>query len=291
MSPSRRRYLALATASLAGCLDRPGGPPDDTATPNTDAPDTDTPTPSPTATPEPASFRIEDLSVPDAATIGQRLTVAATVRNVGGQAGKAAVPLTVDRGDGNWKNVGTLRTDTVQPGQAAVVEGPALTPSTLPELRLRAGDRQTTVSVEPPVLAVGEPFSTRAGVAVEVTGISFAPSYEYHVDGDARVAEATPGWKWAMVEVEVDNPTDSPVSTPTYEEFGLLRPLSGTQYDPAVDRNEVARYRGGALLAGADRAGRMVFEVPDGVRAVDLRIAWSRTYGDIGAATVYWEPS
>jgi hypothetical protein len=291
MSPSRRRYLALATASLAGCLDRPGRPPDDTATPHTDEPDTDTPTPSPTATPEPASFRVEDLSVPDAATIGQRLTVAATVRNVGGQAGRAVVPLAIDRGTGEWSAVATIRSDTVRPGQTAIVEGPPLTPSTLPALRLRVGDRQTTVSVEPPVLAVGEPFSTRAGVAVEVTGISFAPSYEYHVDGDAREAEATPGWKWAMVEIEVDNPTDGPAATPTYEEFGLVRPLSGTQYDPVIDRKEVARYGGGALLAGADRNGRVVFEVPDGVRAADLRIAWSRTYGDIGAATVYWEPS
>jgi hypothetical protein len=289
MSPSRRHYLALATASLAGCLDRPGRPPEDTA-PDTDAPDTDTPTPSPTATPEPARFRVEDLSVPDAATIGQRLTVAATVRNVGGRAGRAAVPLAIDRGGGEWNDVATLRTDTVRPGQAVTVESPPVTPSTLPALRLRAGDRQATVTVEPPVLAVGEPFSTRAGVAVEVTGISFDASYEYYVDGDARVAETAPGWKWAFVDVEVENPTDGPAPAPTYEEFGLLRSLSGTQYDPLVDRKEIAHYRGGVLLAGAERTGRVVFEVPDDVGAADLRVAWSRTYGDIGAATVYWEP-
>lgn len=286
MSPSRRRVLLLATASLAGCLDDPTAPPDDTTTPGTDAPDTDTPSP----TPEPARFEVERLSVPDTATLGEQVTASATVRNVGGRAGQAAVELTVDRGDGDWHRVATLRSGRVGPGQTATVESPPLAARTLPSLRLRAGDRQASVALEPPVQAVGRKFTTRSGVTVAVTELSFRASYEYHVDGETRTAEPAPGWKWALVEVSVENPTDEPARTPAYDEFGLVRPVAGTQYDPAVDRNRVASYHGGALLGDADRTGRVVFEVPDGVSATDLRVAWSRTYGDLGAATVYWQP-
>lgn len=91
---NRRDYLRAVglggAAVIAGCgSSGTSGDSSPDSTPNPETTPTDTPEPTDTSTPipEPASFRVQDVSAPESVQLNERFEIAVTVENTGGQSG------------------------------------------------------------------------------------------------------------------------------------------------------------------------------------------------------------
>ena len=283
---TRRKLVALLCATAgAGCN-----------SPKTDTPtdvSTETPTPTPTATPTPAppSFEIS-YQHRDSVEIGSEITIATTVANTGGRAGRFSAPLSVKRANGVWRPGALQESGEIPPGEAVTVESQPYELRYLGEYVFRVGASAPTTRIRtrPASFEWGRWYRSPAGYQVRVRTPRLEQTYSYvDLDGIERTAPRDDR-QWVFVSIELRNETDRVLRGPAASNFALFP--SETQYDRAA-LLEQPIYHGEpyvptGLQPGGEQTGYIPYEIPDTPTVADLRVVWAASNGD-GDIAVSWQ--
>jgi hypothetical protein len=287
----RRAFLASAgLAALAGCSNGDGSAGDgSTATPTS-------PTSTGTASGEP-EFELRGAKFPDARALNNPTTFAIGVRNAGTASGTFTSALETKVGDGEWTTAGEIEMP-LEPGETGEWHSPRFVPQYLTTLhyRLAAFDETWSIEVVPKRLDFSNFYAVPNELYITVLGGSFEAEYptatnETATDGTNGTATDGPtptpttpadGGIWAVMRVDVRNRRQEsqvapPASSFVLEADGERRP----QHQEVTD----APYEGGELAGRTVRRGDLVYAVPAGTRARDLRMTWEQSFpeGDVKA--------
>ncbi|WP_424005633.1 hypothetical protein ACOZ4I_20395 (plasmid) [Haloarcula salina] len=227
-----------------------------------------------------------NLSAPETVEAGQEFNLTLSVANTGGRTGNFTSSMYV--GENISLLTGTARVDTVKPGTLKSVKlGPEQI-NRSEEITVKIPDHGTTTTVEivPARPNWGDSY-TLDGFEVQVTDISFQPSFTYLTDNGDRglfAAESGSTLVFCTLSVRATEPTDS--EFPSGSEFHLtgathdsarLNQASDFQSDYAPD--DVTLYSGGGDAApGASRTGTLIFQMPADIE--EPAIAWNHSITD-----------
>ncbi|WP_251342740.1 hypothetical protein [Haloplanus halophilus] len=294
----RRAFLSsVGIAALAGCSN--GGGSDGTATP----------TPSPTGSGSP-NFELVTVEYAESTPLNNPTSFAIGVENTGTGRGTFTSELDQRLGDGEWETAGELEMPLAA-GERGEWHSPRFMPRYLTtfHFRLDAFDRTWSTEAVPAEYDFGIRYATPNDLFVNVLGGSFESAYptasnetatdgtasnETATDGtasnetatDGTVTPTTPpdGQVWAVMRVDVRNRLQEPQPAPapstfTLEVDGEQRPL---RQDVTADP-----YEGGSLGGRTVRRGDLVYPVPAGTEANDLRLTWAWSLED-GDVKVIW---
>jgi hypothetical protein len=256
----RRSLLAAAGATvLAGCSNRTGSA--DGATPTGTVTDAGSP-----------SFELRGASFPDAITLNVPTTFAIAVRNTGTAAGTFATRLESKVGDGPWETGGEL-TMPLDPGETGKWRSPRFAAQYLHTLhfRLAAFDEEWSIETTPRQLDFGHYYDVPTGLRINVLGGSFETTYPTATNATVTPTTAPAGRTWAVMRVDVRNRLDQARSTPAATEFVLEVDGERRSLDQSVTDDP---YRDGELGDRAARRGDLVYAVPEGTRARELKLWW-----------------
>lgn len=279
----RRAFLASAgLAALAGCSN--GGESGSTATPTATG----------TGSPE---FELRAIEAADSTPLNDPTVFAIAVRNTGTGAGTFTSALEQRIDGGEWQTAGELEMPLAA-GETGEWHSPRFALDYLGtiEFRLAAFDETWAIDVVPAEYDFGVRYATPTGLLVNVRGGSFERTYptagnETATNESTATAEPTPtptapadGQVWAVMRVDVRNRLQEAQSVPEPSTFtldvgGEERPL---RQDVASDP-----YESGSLAGRTVRRGELVYPVPAGTQARDLRLTWERSY-EGGDVKVIW---
>lgn len=288
----RRRYLAAlgagASGLLAGCSESGGG--QTTAA---------TATPGGTTPSVAEAFEVTKRGVTETTRLNEVWVFGFTVRNRTDTARvfRSTISSRIDGGE--WRQFDRPLTLDVGPGEAKTWRSPRIKFQFLRSYTYRLDATGTTWSVEviPLTLDYGLTYTSPVGLQITVGTILFRDE-KPRTAGDptatptstpASTATSTPtptpppptaadtgGTKWAVVPVEVQNPTDQPRSAPFPQEF-TFRANGETYADVPLDRPDLF-YRDRALKTGEPLSGNLYYEVPAGLDARDVEFVLQRSY-------------
>lgn len=295
----RRNYLAaLGIAALAGCTGDPNG--DDTGTddsddtdpadnsddsngvdPADDSDDSDDSDPGTaddsddtngTAEPE-AVFELVEIDIPEEVSSSEEWGWSLTVENTGDAAGTFETAVLAGEAGENLEHIGDISLD-IDAGETGTYDSE---PSQFPyvtrvEYYFDEFDASREVSVLTAVHSYGEVFRNPEGVEITVTDVDLRSAYTYEDwDGTTASEEASSGYQWAFVWVEVLNDSGSSEWIPWVSDFNIL--VNGSQYDYDFILKTEDEYEGGSEIAdGVTRSGWIAYEIPEELSVDDLQI-------------------
>lgn len=276
----RRAFLASAgIAALAGCSNGDGSGA--------------TPTPTRTET-GPAEFELRGVEAPDTRSLNVPTTFAIGVRNTGGTEGTFTSALEQRVNGGEWKTAGTLEMP-LAPGETGEWHSPRFVPQYLGTLdfRLAAFDETWSIEIVPKRLDFTHYYAVPNGLYLNVLGGSFESEYptpgnETTSDGTAEPTPTpttpTDGGEWAVMRIDVRNRLEEPQTTPPASAFVLEVDGERRPQHQAVSDDP---YRSTELAGRTVTRGDLVYAVPAGTQANDIRLWWEASLPD-GDVKVIW---
>ncbi|AZH26499.1 hypothetical protein [Haloplanus aerogenes] len=277
----RRAFLASAgIAALAGCS-------------NGDGSTTATPTPTETGAP---NFELRGARFPGNKTLNVVTNFIIAVENTGSAAGTFRSPLQMKVGDGEWKTAGEVEMP-LDAGETGEWHSPDFLPQYLTTLHFRLGafDETWSIKIHPRELDFSHYYAVPTGLYINVLGGSFESTYSTsgNETADTTNDTATPAATttpvsapdekaWAVMQVDVRNRLEEPHDAPPASSFVLE--VDGEQM-PQHQEVSANPYEGGELAGRTVRRGELVYAVPEGTRARDIRLVWEASLpkGDVKA--------
>jgi hypothetical protein len=289
----RRVFLASAgLTALAGCSNEGGSA-------------TTTPTGTSTGTGS-ASFELRGARFPGSKTLNVNTQFVIAVKNTGSAAGTFTSDLQMRVGDGEWKTAGQVEME-LDAGETGEWHSPEFLPQYLTTLyfRLSEFDETWSIRIDPRELDFGNYYAVPTGLYINVLGGSFESTYPAPgnettsggTENGTATTTATPngtatptgtatpapeGKTWAIMKVDVRNRLQEPQEAPPASSFAL--DVDGERMPQRQDVSD-APYEGGELAGRTVRRGDLVYAVPEGTQAKDVRLTWERSLpkGDVKA--------
>jgi len=278
----RRAFLASTAgiAALAGCS-------------NGESSTTATPTPSGTGSP---NFELRGARIPGSRTLNVATQLVIAIENTGSAAGTFTSPFEMKVGDGEWKTAGELEME-LDAGETGEWHSTEFIPQYLTTLHFRLGafDETWSIEITPRKLDFSHYYAVPTGLYINVLGGSFESTYSPSGNETATstngTATPTPtttpksapdGKTWAVMLIDVRNRLEEPKDTPPASSFVLEVDGERMPQHQEVSDNP---YEGGELAARTVTRGELVYAVPAGTQARDIRVWWEQSLpkGDVKA--------
>jgi hypothetical protein len=136
-------------------------------------------------------------------------------------------------------------------------------------LDLGAVGRETTDLRNLPVGRAARIGTETARYRIAVDDYVFSQTYSYEGYGGQQTERAPRGKQWLLARVRAENIGERSVSVPT--RFDMAARADGQQYTPVFSQLDNL-YSGGEIDAGVTTPGTVLFQVPERVSDVTLRI-------------------
>lgn len=294
----RRRYLAAlgagASGVLAGCSEFGGESTTAGAT-------TGTPTEGTTTPPVAEAFELTQREGPGTTRLNEPWVFGFSVRNVTDARRTFRSTLSTRLEDGEWEQLEGEVSFEVDPGKTKTWQSPRFRLRFLRTVTYRLDALGTTWTVEsmPLQLDYGLAYTSPVGLRITVGQVTFGDERPEGTEGGTATPTPTPmpptaadaeGTKWAVVPIEVENPTDQSRSAPFPQEF-TFRGDGETYPDEPIDHPNLF-HRERALETDESLSGNLFYEVPADLNPNAVEIVLRRSYdeGDLeGEIEVVWD--
>lgn len=282
----RRTYVGLLSAAvLSGC----SGSPSSADERDLDDGDEQGSSPTPTSEPsDPADFKLDSVTAPAEAEIGEEIGYAFTVVNTGEEEGEFETTISTRIGaSGRWETSSPWR-ETIPAGGSVTLESQTFSYDYVDriDIRIDTFDHIFSIQFLSRKLPFGRPYVTPEGMQFTVTGIDLQNSYDWEGASGTNYTENAPsGSQFAFLNVHAENKAGQPLYSPNSFDIVLL---SGQhQYEPAFISKSEGEYDAAELQPGVVRRGWISYEVDAGLEESDITAVWSETYLN-GDVVIHW---
>lgn len=294
----RRDYLAAlgagASGFVAGCSESIGG---DTTTAPTEGGTTTGPATPPVA----EAFEVTEVHGTERTRLNEAWVFGFSVRNLTDDRRTFRSPLSTRVDGGEWRQFEREMAFEVDPGRVRTWRSPRIQFRFLRTISYRLDALGATVTVEviPLRLDYGLAYTSPVGLRITVGQVTFRDEQPTGREDGTPTPTPTPppptapdasGTKWAVVPIEVENPTEQARPAPFPEEF-TFRADGETYPDVPIDHPDLF-YRDRSLEPGEPLSGNLYYEVPAGLDANAVEVVLRRSYdqGDLsGDVEVAWD--
>lgn len=279
---------------LAGCSESGGESTTAGAT-------TGTPTGGTTTPPVARAFELTQREGPGTVRLNEPWVFGFSVRNVTDAGRTFRSTLSTRLEDGEWEQLEGEVSFEVDSGEIKTWQSPRFRFRFLRTVtyRLDALGATWTVESTPLQLDYGLAYTSPVGLRITVGQVTFRDERPDGTEGGTATPTSTPmpptvadaeGTKWAVVPVEVENPTDQSRPAPFPQEF-TFRGDGETYPDEPIDHPNLL-YRDRALETNESLSGNLFYEVPADLDPNAVEIVLRRSYdqGDLeGEIEVVWD--
>ncbi len=256
----RRTVLSLvAGLVLAGCGGSEGSGPTDVAT-------------EPSTVAGPAGLSVAGIETPDTVPVNTLYGIVVDVENPTETRRRFDSGVSVQFGD-EWRAVDATLSGAVPAGETARFGArlPGFAFLGTYDVRVDATGDTAPVEAVPLERSFGESFRAPDGVSVVVAGGRFVSTYR---GGGGNATARTPpaDSQWAVVRVQIQNPTGEQVEFPPYGAFVAV--VDGERYSVALaDADDPV------TVPGDRQTVELPYLVPSDATGDDLSVRWEPTYG------------